>query len=54
MAMYEVRDLAVRKLVVEANSSTQAKRLACKRWRRKASDYWCGITTLTARRLKED
>ncbi|MGB9858868.1 MAG: hypothetical protein ACPLQP_02895 [Moorellaceae bacterium] len=54
MALYEVRDLAGRKLVIEANSSTQAKSLACKKWGRKASDYWCGITSLRAKKLKED
>lgn len=51
MALYEVRDLAGRKLVIEAKDSNRAKRLACKKWGLKASDHWCGMSILKARKI---
>ena len=43
-----------REVEIEAQNSTQAKRKACKFWGIKPSDEWCGITALTASRIKEE
>ncbi|CEP67136.1 Uncharacterized [Moorella glycerini] len=51
MPQYEVKAPSGRKLVVEARDSSQAKRLACKKWGIKPSDYWCGVTSLKARKV---
>jgi len=40
-----------RTITVEAKNSTQAKRKACKIWELKPTDYWCGITSLKARKI---
>lgn len=45
---------AGREITIEAQNSTQAKRKACKHWGIKTGDKWCGITALTARRIKEE
>jgi len=37
-----------RKITIEAKTSNQAKRKACKYWRIKPSDKWCGINSLKA------
>jgi hypothetical protein len=41
-----------REIVIEAKNSTQAKRKACRFWGIKPNDEWCGITALTARRMR--
>jgi hypothetical protein len=49
---YIVTSPGGREVEVEAQNSTQAKRKACRYWGIKPSDKWCGITALTARRIK--
>lgn len=38
---------------VDAQNATQAKRIICKFRGVNPSDYWCGISTYTAQRVKE-
>ena len=49
---YIVTSPGERTITVEAQNSTQAKKEACKFWGIKPNDEWCGITALTARRIK--
>lgn len=42
------------KLHIWAASGDQAKRAYCREYGIKASDYWCGIRSLTARKLKPE
>lgn len=51
---YIVTSPSEEEVEVEAQNSTQAKRKACKHWGIKTGDKWCGITALTARRIKEE
>jgi len=39
-------------LHIWASSSAQAKRIYCREKGISPSDYWCGMSTLTARKLK--
>lgn len=39
-------------LHIMAATSTQAKRIYCQIKGIKPNDYWCGVSTLTARKLK--
>ena len=39
-------------LTVQAKNATEAKRIACKIYGLKPSDFWCGLSCFTARRLK--
>lgn len=50
--LYDVRSPGGRVARVEAANSTQAKRLACRRWGYRPSDYWVGITSMKATRVK--
>lgn len=38
--------------IVQAKNATQAKRIVCRMLGIMASDFWCGLSCLTARRLK--
>lgn len=51
--LYEVTSPGGRKIIVEAKNSTQAKRLACRRWGIKANDSWSGVTSMQAKLIKE-
>ncbi|WP_217958152.1 hypothetical protein [Acutalibacter muris] len=42
------------KLHIWATSGDQAKRAYCREYEIKASDYWCGVRSLTARKLKPE
>lgn len=42
------------KLHIWATSGNQAKRAYCREYGFKASDYWCGVQSLTARKLKPE
>jgi len=53
-ALYLVRNSSGRTLHVWAASSDQAKRIFCKEYRIRPGDYWCGVSTLTARKLKPE
>lgn len=53
-ALYLVRNSSGRTLHVWAASSDQAKRIFCKEYGIRPGDYWCGLSTLTARRLKPE
>ena len=50
-ALYLVRNSSGRTLHVWAASSDQAKRIFCKEYGIRPGDYWCGMSTLTARKL---
>lgn len=52
--LYLVEGSSGRKLHVWAASDDQAKRTYCREYGIKASDYWCGIRSLTARKLKPE
>lgn len=49
-----VESVGGRKLHVWATSSGQAKRTFCRELGIKASDYWCGVRTMTARKLRPE
>ena len=53
-ALYLVRNSSGRTLHVWATSSNQAKRIFCKEYGICPSDYWCGLSTPTARKLKPE
>lgn len=42
-----------REIIIEAQNNTQAKRIACKYLGIKPSDKWCGVSSLTAKKIKE-
>lgn len=52
--LYLVESVGGCKLHVWAASSSQAKRTFCREYGIKASDYWCGVRSLTARKLKPE
>lgn len=52
--LYFVESVGGRKLHVWAASGNQAKRIFCKEYGIRPSDYWCGIRSLTARKLKPE
>lgn len=49
--LYLVKSSSGRTLHVWATSSNQAKRIFCKEYGIRPGDYWCGMSTLTARKL---
>ena len=49
---YIVTSPGGREVEIEAQNSTQAKKEACKHWGISSNDKWCGITALTARRMR--
>ena len=53
-ALYLVRSSSGRTLHIWAASSNQAKRAFCREYGISPSDYWCGLSDLTARRLKPE
>ena len=53
-ALYLVKNSSGRTLHVWAASGDQAKRAYCREYGIKASDYWCGVRSLTARKLKPE
>lgn len=53
-ALYLVKSSSGRALHVWAASGDQAKRSFCKEYGIRPSDYWCGMSTLTARKLKPE
>ena len=50
-SLYLVKNSSGRTLHVWAVSSNQAKREFCREYGISPSDYWCGLSDLTARRL---
>lgn len=52
--LYIVQSLSGRTLHVWAASSNQAKREFCREYGISPSDCWCGLSALTARRLKPE
>ena len=50
-ALYLVKNSSGRTLHVWAASGNQAKRIFCKEYGIRPGDYWCGMSTLTARKL---
>lgn len=40
-------------LTVQAKNATHAKREACKIYGLNPSDYWCGVSCFSAKRVKE-
>lgn len=52
--LYLVESPGGRKLHIWAASSDQAKRISCKEYGVRPGDYWCGVRTLTARKLKPE
>ena len=52
--LYIVQSSSGRTLHVGAASSNQAKREFCREYGISPSDYWCGLSALTARRLKPE
>ena len=50
--LYIVQSSSGRTLHIWAVSSNQAKREFCREYGISPSDYWCGLSALTARRLK--
>ncbi len=53
-ALYLAKNSSGRALHVWAASSNQAKRIFCKEYGIRPGDYWCGLSTLTARKLKPE
>lgn len=53
-SLYLVKNSSGRTLHIWAASSNQAKRIFCKEYRIHPSDYWCGLSTMTARKLKPE
>ena len=53
-ALYLVKNSSGCKLHIWAASSDQAKRIFCKEYGIRPSDYWCGLSALTARKLKPE
>lgn len=54
MNKYEITAISGRKTIIEAASSQQAKRMACKHWGLKPSCPWTGIRAMKARKIKEE
>ena len=52
--LYIVQSSSGRTLHIWAASSNQAKREFCREYGISPSDYWCGLSDLTARRLKPE
>lgn len=52
--LYLVESPSGRKLHAWAASSDQAKRIFCKEYGIRPGDYWCGVRSLTARKLKPE
>lgn len=52
--LYLVESPGGRKLHVWATSGDQAKRIYCREYGIKASDYWCGVRSMTTRKLKPE
>ena len=52
--LYIVQSSSGRTLHVWAASSNQAKREFCREYGISPSDYWCGVSALTARRLSPE
>lgn len=52
--LYLVESPGGRKLHVWAASGDQAKRIFCKEYGVRPGDYWCGVRSLTARKLKPE
>ena len=52
--VYEVRSPGGNVRRIKAKNSTAAKREYCRRLGIRPSDYWCGMTALTARRVKDE
>lgn len=52
--LYLVESPGGRKLHVWAVSGDQAKRIFCKEYGIRPGDYWCGVRSLTARKLKPE
>lgn len=50
---YKVTSPSEREIIIEANSSYEAKKLACKFWGIKPSDKWCGISVLKAYKISK-
>ena len=53
-AMYLVRDLSGTQLHIRAVSGDQAKRIFCRQFGVRPSDYWCGVRSLSARKLRPE
>ena len=53
-ALYLVKNSSGRTRHVWAASGNQAKRIFCKEYGIHPGDYWCGLSTLTARKLKPE
>lgn len=51
---YLVKSAGERETIVKAKNATQAKRKACKEWDISPSDPWCGLSAMTARKIKEE
>lgn len=51
---YEVTNVDGRKIHVLAKNSQEAKRIACRLLGKKASDYWTGISSMKAKRIRKD
>lgn len=52
--LYFVSSSSGRNLHVWAASGDQAKRAYCKEYGLRPGDYWCGVRSLTARKLKPE
>lgn len=50
---YEITCIGGSTTYIKARNSQQAKRKACKEWGFKPNDYWTGISSLTAQRVRE-
>ena len=53
-ALYLVRNSSGRALHIRAASGGQAKRVFCTIYGIRPGDYWCGVSALTARKLKPE
>lgn len=53
-SLYLVSGSSGLQLRIWAASGDQAKRAYCREYGIKASDYWCGVRSLTARKLKPE
>lgn len=54
MNVYEVSSPGGSKRLIIAKDSTAAKREYCRKLGIKPADYWCGVTVLKARRVREE
>ena len=55
MPVYEVRKRTDTYNIIEvtANDNNQAKRMFCKMFNINPSDKWCGMSNMTARKIKD-